>query len=334
MEEQLLFTRIHDALDIPVPPGAYERLRTQLTKKPVRPFRWPALQTRWSKMSFRFAAGLAIVAIAVAAAAAAVAIHNSTNNTSPAGPRMSIQAYQHMIFADSPNPNTIWTDQCDETNPTAGGCQADAARSIPVIQKWVDDLKAASTPTRFAIIDAELRNHLTQNLAALSQLETDAAAGNRAAMAADYVIAVYAADWTGTVVPLITQSQQVSASGYKNIVAMQKHGLDLCIASCPLLVSNQAKSCVTNGGIPCLQMFDEVAVNYAMSSGMLVRDAAPDSLAAGDAKLQGDLESADAVLLQTRLAVGHGDQAGINSGITQLLRITARIDLDAAAITG
>lgn len=333
MEENLLFARVHDALDVATPPGAYERLRAELTRKPVRPTRWPALQARWQNMGFRFAAGIAILAILAATAAAVIAIHNgASGNTAPAGPRMSIQAYEAMINADSPDPTTVWTAQCDDTNPTASGCQTDAAKSIPILQKWLDDLKSSATPTRFFYIDAELRAQLTQNLAALRQLETDAGAGNRAAMAADYVVAVYAVDWTGTVVPLILQSQQVSAAGYRNIVALQQRQLDLCLASCTLLASNDAKSCVTNGGIPCLGMFDEVAVNFATESAMLVRDAAPESLAAEDSRLQADLESAGAVLLQMRLAVGHGDQAGINSGIAQLLRVSTRIDQDAKKI--
>ncbi|HEV2413669.1 MAG TPA: sigma factor [Candidatus Dormibacteraeota bacterium] len=212
------------------------------------------------------------------------------------------------------------------------GEEKSAARSIPLLQKWMNDVKAARTPSRFIIIDAELRQHLAQSLSGLNQLEADAAAGDKPAMASDYVVAVYGADWTGTVVPLILQSQEVRATGYKNIVAIQKHELDLCLTTCTILVSSQAKSCVTNGGAPCLQMFDEMAVYFAMIAGMLVRDAAPQSLGAKDSKLQGDLAAADAVLLRMRLAVAHGDQAGINSGIDQVIRIGGRIDQDAADI--
>jgi hypothetical protein len=86
MEEQFLFDRIHDALDIEPPAGASERLRTSLIRNPVRPYRSPALQTRWSKMGFRFAAGVALVALGAAITAAFFAIHSAPSNIAPAAP--------------------------------------------------------------------------------------------------------------------------------------------------------------------------------------------------------------------------------------------------------
>jgi hypothetical protein len=332
MEEQQLFTRMHDALDVPTPPGAYERLRTQLTKKPVRQFRWPALQTRWSKMSFRFAAGLAIIAIVAAAAAAAVAIHNSTNNVAPAGPRMSILAYQTMVSNDNAAALSTYSGPCDIG--VHSGCSADATRAIPVLQKWIDDLSRPDTPGRFVVINAEMRQHLSQSLAAQSDIIAAVKANNGPATDRAFIVAVFGADWTGTVVPGIVASKQVDATTYTRQVAQQvKQNSDSC-ANCTLLTSADAKSCTTNGGVPCLDLFDYVAFDFAVFSTTLVQYAAPDSLAAKDARLQNDLASADAVLLVMRLAVANNDQAGINSGITQLLRLKSQIVFDAAKITG
>lgn len=86
MEEEFLYDRIHDALDIEPPAGAYERLRASLTREPVRPHRWPPMQTRWSKMGFRFTAGVALVALAVAITAAIFALHSAPSNSAPAAP--------------------------------------------------------------------------------------------------------------------------------------------------------------------------------------------------------------------------------------------------------
>jgi len=86
MQEQILFDRIHDALDIEPPAGAYERLRTSLTREPVRPQSWPALKSRWLKMGFRFAAGVALVALGVAITAAFFAIRPAPSNSAPAAP--------------------------------------------------------------------------------------------------------------------------------------------------------------------------------------------------------------------------------------------------------
>jgi hypothetical protein len=332
MEEQLLFTRIHDALDIPTPPGAYERLRTQLTKEPVRQFRWPALQTRWSKMSVRFAAGLAIIAIAVAAAAAAVAIHNSTNNSSPAGSRMSNLAYVTMIRDDSDSAIATYSSPCDIG--LHSGCGADATRGIPVVQKWLNDVSRPDIPQKFVVINGELRQHLIQNLAAQRDLLAASQKGDGPAMDRAFTTAVYAADWTGTVVPLMILYRGSDATAYKSAVGNLRQRLDACYINCPLLGSEQARSCTTNGGVPCYQLFDEVAQQYATFSATLVGYSVADSLLSRELLLETDLASADNVLLTMRLAVAANDQAGINSGIDQLTRIKTKIDLDASSITG
>jgi len=91
MEEQFLFHRVHDALDIESPAGAYERLRAALAREPVTPRGWPALQTRWTKMGFRFTAGVALVALAVAISSAILAIHSASDNA-PAAPPAAMPA--------------------------------------------------------------------------------------------------------------------------------------------------------------------------------------------------------------------------------------------------
>jgi hypothetical protein len=332
MEEQHMFTRIHDALDIQTPPGAYERLRTELTKKPVRPFRWPALQTRWSKMSFRFAAGLAIIAIAVAAAAAAVAIHNSTNNVAPAGPRMSIQAYQKMVADDNAAAAATYSAPCGSGNNS--GCGADASRGIPEVQKWVADLSRPDIPTRFVVINAEMRQILIQNIAAQKDLLAASQANDGPGIDRAFTLAVFAVDWTGTVLPGIAASKQVDAGAYVRQVAAEKKDLKDCLTTCTMLASTDARSCTTNGGVSCLQLFDTTAPHFVQFATTLVQYAAPGSLSAHDTQLQNDLAAANAILMTMRTAVAANDQAGINSGLDQLIRLEAKIDLDAAKITG
>jgi hypothetical protein len=332
MEEQLLFTRIHDALDIPVPPGAYERLRTQLTKKPVRPFRWPALQTRWSKMSFRFAAGLAIIAIAVAAAAAAVAIHNSTNNISPAGSRMSIQAYQQMVADDNANAVATFSAPCDVG--IHSGCGVDAARGIPEVQKWIADISRTDIPTNFVVINAEMRQHLLQNISAQRDLLAASKNNDGPAMDRAFIVAVYAANWTNTVIPLVYTYKGSDVNAYKSSVAAQLASLDACVSKCTLMASIGARSCATNGGVTCYQLFDDTAGAYATFSATLVEYAVPTSLSDKNLALQSDLAAADGVLITMRTAVGANDQASINLGIDQLKRLEPQIDRDAAKITG
>ena len=330
MEEQLLFTRIHDALDIQTPPGAYERLRTHLTKKPVRPLRWPALQTRWSNMGFRFAAGLAIVAIAIAAGAAALAIHNSTNNSSPASTRMSIALYQKMVSDDNAAAAATYSSPCDIGKHS--GCGDDATRAISVVQRWINDVSRRDIPTRFVVINAEMRQHLIQNLAAQRALLSASQANDGPAMDRAFSDALYAVYWTGIVIPAINASHEVDATRYANLVGLETRTLDGCGAACGFTPTSA--TCSKGDGITCTYYLDAVAQSFASFQADLTKEAAPSSLATKDAKLQSDLAEADAVVLAAYPAVVTNDQVAFNSAIAQLERIKTRIDLDAAKITG
>ncbi|HEV2477920.1 MAG TPA: hypothetical protein VGX22_15390 [Candidatus Dormibacteraeota bacterium] len=329
MEERFLFTQVHEALDIPTPPGAYERLRMQLTKKPVRPFPWPALQTRWSKMSFRFAAGLAIIAIAVVAAAAAVAIHNSTNNSSPAGSRMSIQAYQKMVEADRPNPVNVWA-ACDDNVHT--GCLRSGQGTIPLIQKWLDDTSRTNPPQRFVVVNQEMRRHLAQVIAALKALVADSQANDAAGMSRDYDIAAYGVNWTEMIDVAIGSYQEVAPATYAQSVLRQTQALDGCGAPCGF--DSEATNCATSTGFNCSNFFSQVAVTFGGFQAGLIENAAPSSGIAQDMRLQNDLAQADGVLLAMNLDAVARNQARFNSDMAQLKRIKAQIDQDAASITG
>lgn len=332
MEEQFLFARIHEALDIPTPPGAYERLRSELTKKPVQPRPWPVLQMRTSDMGFRLAAGLAIVAIAVAAAAAVLAIHNASNNVSPAGPRMSIAAYQKMVHDDNSAAAATFSAPCGTGTYT--GCGSDATRAIPVVQAWINDVSRPDIPERFVVIYAELKQHLLQNIAALHDLLAASNSNDRPGMDRAFWIAVYAADWLGTVLPDIAASHQVDASSYVRLVVSERIALNACSSNCGFTAD--ATSCTkSDAALSCQFIFDSgIGPAFAGYSGDLVKEAAPPSLAAKDTKLQSDLARADAVLMTIRVAVGANDQTGFNLGLAQLIQIKGQIDMDAAKITG
>lgn len=331
MEEQFLFTRVHEALDIPTPPGAYERLRTQLTRKPVRAFRRPALQMRTSTMGFRLAAGLLVVAIAVAAAAAALAIHNATNNVAPAGSRMSIAAYQRMISIDFANAAATYSAPCG--SPDNSGCGADATRGIPAVQQWIQDVSRRDIPLRFVVINAEMRQVLLQNLSAQQDLLEASKAHDNAGMDRALWVASYLPDWMSTLVSAVMASQQVDAATYIRLVASETRTLDACGAACGF--GGSAAKCASDGALTCQFIFDSaLAPAFNGYAEDLVKEAAPPSLSGKDARLQADLARASGVLLTLRLAAAANDEIGFNSGIAELAVIRANIDADAAKITG
>ncbi|TMC50881.1 MAG: hypothetical protein E6J20_16610 [Chloroflexi bacterium] len=329
MEEEMLFERIHAALEVQPPAGAYERLRVALNQRPVKPSMRPAFPMRWSNMSFRMAAGLALVALALAILAAIFAVHSTSNNYVPAGRGMSISAYQKMVADDDAAALAAFAGPCDTTTHSA--CLADATRGIPAVQKWIDDLTHAATPARFKVVDAEMRLHLTENLTALHDLVAAAQAGDGPAIDRAFVVAVYATDWTNAVIPSITSSQQVDAAAYQKSVQSYKKSLDTC-SSCILVLSGKGNDCVTSKGIPCEILFGQTALAYVEFDAAIIRKAAPAALATKDARLQDDLAQADAVLLTMNRALAANDQAGFNAAVPQLQRITGQIDRDANAI--
>jgi hypothetical protein len=332
MEEQHMFARIHDALDIQTPPGAYERLRTELTKKPVRPFRWPALQTRWTKMPFRFAAGLALIAIAVAAAAAAVAIHSSTNNVAPAGPRMSIQAYQKMVADDDAAAFAAMSHSTCEPAAYAA-CEADETLEIPALEKWISDVSRRDIPTRLAGINAQLRQDLVRGLAAHGDMLAASRAHDGPSIDRAAVIVSYTTGWVHVlIIPAIEASHQVDAATYVHLVGSEVRTLDGCGAACGFTATSS--TCAHSDGITCQYYFGTVSESFVSFQADLIKESAPPSLAAKDAKLQNDFAQANTVLLAALPSVSVNDQAGFNSAIAQLERIKTQLDQDAANITG
>jgi hypothetical protein len=332
MEEQFMFTRVHDALDVPTPPGAYERLRTELMKKPVRRFRWPALQMRNSNMGFRLAAGLVAVAIVIAAAVAALAIHNSTNNVSPAGSRMSIQAYENMIFADNAAAAATYSSPCDIG--IHSGCGDDARRGIPAVEKWVNDISRQDIPTRYAIVNADMRQRLLQNLVAQQDLLAASQSGDGAAMDRAFYVAVFAVYWTSGIIQAIHESHQADAATYVRFVASERTALDSCGAGCGF-AGGASPVCSKTGGLTCQELFDnELGPIFDGFEADLVREVAPASLADGQARLQSDLAQAGAALMTLRVAVADDDETGVEQQVKLLRAIRVQIDADAAKITG
>jgi hypothetical protein len=245
---------------------------------------------------------------------------------------MSIQAYQKMINQDSPDPTAVYSAPCGGGHNS--GCGVDATRGIPLIQKWLDDISRPDVPLRFVVINEEMRQVLTQNIAAQQDLLAASQASDGPGMDRAFALATYAVAWNGTVVPGIAASQQVDAGTYIGKVMIARKALHDCLSTCAIFASNGARSCTTNSGADCLAMFDEMAPNFVGFSTSLVQYAAPGSLSTLDSRLQNDLAAAGAVLRTLRAAVANNDQAGINSGLDQLIRLQSQIDKDAAKITG
>lgn len=322
MDEHLLFERLHDALDVETPPGAYERLRIALAKSPAKPHAWPVLRMGGSNMGFRLAAGLAVVALAVAIAAAFFATHNTTTGSVPAGSGQAIQVYQKLVADDDATANATWSAPCDTTTHT--GCQGDAGRGVIALQKWLDDLNQSPPPARFAIVDGQLRQHLTAAISALNSMLAAVQAQNQDGIDRAYVVGASSRAWTDAVTPSIVSSRQVTAASYRDSVRAQSSAFTSC-GDCNVLTGQSQIDCSQNLDF-CETLLDGTELQVASLQAAVAAFAAPASLTAKDASLQQDLARADSALIAMRVAVSAGDRAGFDAG-----RATLRVALPAVS---
>jgi hypothetical protein len=329
MEEQILFDRMHDALDVEPPAGAYERLRIALTKSPAKQNRWPVLRMGGSKMAFRLAAGLAVIGLAAAIAAAFIAAHNATTGSVPAGSGETIHAYQTLVAADGATANATWSAPCDTSTHT--GCKGDATRAIVALQQWLDDLNRSEPPTRFVVVDAQLRLHLSGSIAALNALLAASQANDSNGMNRAYLLGLAGRLWTDTVVPGILSSKQVEAVAYVNSVHDEGNAMTSC-TSCQILVGPTNLDCSQNQTPTCQDLLDTTAGPVSGFQFALAAYSAPASLSAEDTRLQQDLAQADSALIAMGAALSTGDQAGFNAGRVTLRSAFSAVSRDVAAI--
>jgi hypothetical protein len=329
MEEQVLFDRMHDALDVEPPAGAYERLRIALAKSPAKPHRWPVLRMGGSKMGFRLAAGLAVIALAAAIAAAFIAAHNATTASVPAGSGQTIKAYQDLVGQDDATANATWSALCDTTTHT--GCQGDATRALVALQQWLDDLNRTEPPARFLVVDAQLRLHISRSISALNALLAASQANDPNGMDRAYLLGLAGRLWTDTVVPGIISSKQVNAVAYANSVRDEGNAMTSC-TSCQILFGPTNLDCSQNQTPTCQDLLDATAGPVAGFQFALAASSAPASLSAEDTRLQQDLAQADSALIAMGAALSTGDQAGFNAARAKLRSAFSAVNLDVSVI--
>jgi hypothetical protein len=329
MDEKILFDRMHKALDIEPPPGAYERMRIALAESPAKPHSWPVLRIGGSKMRFRLAAGLAVIALAAAIAAAFIVAHNATTASVPAGSGQTIQAYQNLVGVDGQNADATWSAPCDTTTHT--GCQGDATRAIVALQRWLDDLNRSEPPARFLIVDAQLRLHISGSIAGLNALLAASKANDSNGMDRAYLLALDGRLWTDAVVPSIVSSKQVDAAAYVNSVEAGGNAMIACTA-CQILFGPTQIDCSQNQASTCQGLLDGSAGQVAGFQSALVASSAPAALSAADTHLQEDLAQADSALIAMRAALSTGDQAGFDAGRVTLQSAFSAVSRDVTAI--
>lgn len=329
MDERLLFERFHEALDVDPRPAAYERMRNALIAKTSTPRRRAVFQMRWTRMGFRLAATVVLVAIAATVAYVFVSTHREAQNNVPAGSDSRTVAYRQMLLADDTQMGASTSNHCHDISDT--GCAAAVARVNATLQHWLDDLSRAQTPSQYRIVDAQLRLHIS---AAMAELNEGAAAVNTRQQ--DVLNAAIAAaqierGWIDSVVGSIAQGRVAATSVYTDFVRAEKSALDAC-PECQQATAHASISCTRSAITTCQALAGVVEGALQGFQVGVIRYAAPPTLSAKDQQLQSDLATASTATLAMARAALSGDQARFDSARASLTSALLAVDVDSTSI--
>jgi hypothetical protein len=333
MDERLLYDRVHQALDAEPSPGAYDRLRVSLTKSPARPHRGLSFTFRWPKMGLRLAAVVTLVVLGIALVAGFVATHRVAENITQVNSDHATAAYKLMVSDAYAKVSTEASNWNCNSGTEFVACEADGNRLLPAGYQWLNDLNRIQPPATFAVAHAQLRLHVTAQIARTYALIAASRAHDAAAV--DREVAVIrghtGSAWVQTMVESIVASKQRTAPIYVSSVRTEKQGLDGCV-SCQDLAGQSQYSCAGGQATSCQDLVKLTATQVLSFQAALVRTAAPNSLTAKDSRLQLDLANAAAALVTMDDALSAGDQAAFNAGRTSLQQAMPAISRDAADI--
>jgi hypothetical protein len=316
MDERVLFELFHDALAIEPRPGSYERMRIALTTYPVPLKRLPVFRMRWTKVGFRTAAALTAVVLAIALVAAFLLTRHGPVADVPAGQDRGVVAYQAMFQSDYHTLVDSTSNHCNTIEDQ--DCEAAAKQVTATAQQWIDHLESFRTPSRYAVLDLQLRYHLREVIvelnAAVAFQKAHDEKGFRLAMNGAY----YERGWIDTPVNLVAADTGKQAASYEDAFSLSKQILSKCINGAPVSGGPCAK--VTQQP-SCLGIYAELCQSYVQDSQTqmlimmvaLTQSPAPPDKAAKSAKLQTYLAQADTALLAIIDAMLKGDAAKIDA---------------------
>ncbi|HYL07513.1 MAG TPA: hypothetical protein VEU76_03135 [Candidatus Udaeobacter sp.] len=327
-----MFERFHEALDVDPRPGGYERMRNALIKKTYAPRRRAAFHARWTKMGFRLAAVIALIAVAVTAGAVVFATHRVAQQDVPARLDPQAVAYQTTVGSDGTAMIQSESNHCGTIDDA--GCPAALGTVKAALQKWLGHLEAYATPpSGFAIIDLEMRTHLTAAMSDIDEAVLAFQAKKSAAMVSAIDAAAQEANWLGSTSVAVAHARPVTAASYVASVRGSKTLLDSC-TFCRQLVSQSAASCAGNPYPSCdLEVVTSKQTMATVQDG-IVATLAPDSEKAEDAQLQNDLARAENALIALRKALRTGDLPGWDLQRAAFGAALVAVNRDYAAILG
>jgi hypothetical protein len=338
MDERALFERFHEALDMEPRPGAYERLRTQLTSKPVALKSRPRFQMRFTRMGLRMAAALTAVLIAIALIATFIAVHNRPVGEVPAHADANLTAYHAMIDRDYNAMNAATSSHCATIDDTS--CAAATVPVIAALQKWADDINAfPNTPTQYRVVAATLRAHLLDVVKDLNSAVAFQKAGNAVAFDLAMQHAFFERAWVDPGSSTVEGTYPREATTSADALTQAKRLVLNCVASntpppsaipCNRLANPQP--CPTARILACEADTEGVETQIQTLLIGMSQNTAPSAQAVDYAQLQTDLARADAYVLAVHDALVSGSAGDLTAAQNGFLAAMENAQRDLATI--
>lgn len=336
IDEQILFDRFHEALEMEPRPGAYDRMRLAMTNRPVALKQRPAFRMRFSKMGFRFVAAMAAVAIVAALVAAFIAGHHALVGSVPAGQDKNVSAYTAMVQSDYNKMAASTSNHCGTIQDT--GCAAAVVPVDAALQRWVDDLSSFNTPTRYVVLDGQIRRHMSEVIKELNAAVAFQKANNENGFNLAMNAAVYERAWVDPTVFAIDGTYPRLAGSYHDAVRLAKQSMDGCVNGTPAPADlgcqaiSSAQDCTGSDAQTCESAVQSAETQAQTILVALFQNPAPSALANKDAQLQADLARADAALIAITDGLLNGDSAKVAAGRSSYTMAVTAVDSDLAVI--
>jgi hypothetical protein len=308
MDDMNLFNRFHAAFEEAPPRGAFERLQSDLIKHSAARRARPAFHLRWSRMSLRLTAAVAVVVIAIALVAAYIAAQRPTVGGLPAGSSGSVAAYQSMVQANY----TAWGGtpfNCHTV--TDSSCGTDLASHRAVLLKWRGQLDSFRTPNRFTVIDVQMRRHLDSMVQKFGVMATAVNSQNQNLFDNAMFYGAIDVTWLDHAAQGIARSHVATSSQYTALV--QAYGPTLAGGCSNCQQDATLGDCVTIGDPLCPHDVTTDSDWLSTMQADFVETAAPAELIDQSMTLQVDLAHADDALMAAGNALIQNDSMALKS---------------------
>jgi hypothetical protein len=284
-------------------------------------------------MGFRLTAALVAVLIAIALVATFVAVHNHPVGEIPAGQSENVKAYRAMIQRDYNAMDASTSNHCNTIQDT--GCAAAVEPVKIALQRWVDDMQAfANTPAQFTAIDAAIRAHLKDVITDSNAGIAFQKSGDEAGFNLAFQHSFYERAWIDPATSLIEGTYPPAAAGFADAIARAKHWVAGCLSNTPIpeqLECNRLsryESCPDAQALLCDADVKRVETSIQTYLVAMAQNPAPSPQAAGYAKLQYDLQRADASILAIHDVLLTRDSVKLNLAETPFLNAIQDLNRD------